>query len=97
MKKNVPTFDELMLPTLQALKRFGGSASIDELVPEIVRLLELPPEVADVPHSSTGRTELEYRSACRKRFCTMPCTDAKRCTWAADLKRRICRSRCRVG
>ena len=63
MKKNVPTFDELMLPTLQALKRLGGSASIDELVPEIVRLLELPQEVADVPHGSTGRTELEYRSA----------------------------------
>lgn len=63
MKKNVPTFDELMLPTVQALKSLGGSASIDELVPEIVRLLELPQEVADVPHGSTGRTELEYRSA----------------------------------
>jgi restriction system protein len=64
MKKNeVPTFDELMNPTLQALKRLGGSASIDELVPEIVRLLQLPQEVADVPHGTTGRTELEYRSA----------------------------------
>ena len=62
-KKTVPTFDELMNPTLQALKRLGGSASIDELVPEIVRLLELPQELADVPHGATGRTELEYRSA----------------------------------
>jgi restriction system protein len=62
-KKTVPTFDELMNPTLQALKRLGGSASIDELVPEIVRLLELPQELADVPHGTTGRTELEYRSA----------------------------------
>lgn len=48
-KSTVPTFDELMNPTLQALKRLGGSASIDELVPEIVRLLELPQDVADVP------------------------------------------------
>ncbi len=64
MKKNdIPTFDELMNPTLQALKRLGGSASIDELVPEIVRLLDVPQEVADVPHGTTGRTELEYRSA----------------------------------
>lgn len=63
MKKNVPTFDELMVPTLQALKQLGGSASIDELVPEIVRLLGLPQEIADGPHGSTGRTELEYRSA----------------------------------
>lgn len=62
-KRDVPTFDELMDPTLQALKRLGGSASIDELVPEIVRLLELSQEVADVPHGTTGRTELEYRSA----------------------------------
>jgi len=62
-KKTIPTFDELMNPTLQALKRLGGSASIDELVPEIVRLLELPQELADVPHGATGRTELEYRSA----------------------------------
>lgn len=62
-KKEVPTFDELMDPTVQALKRLGGSASIDELVPEIVRLMGLPQEVADVPHGTTGRTELEYRSA----------------------------------
>jgi restriction system protein len=62
-KKEVPTFDELMDPAVQALKRLGGSASIDELVPEIVRLLGLPQEVADLPHGTTGRTELEYRSA----------------------------------
>jgi len=64
MKKgNVPQFDELMDPTLGALKRLGGSASIDELVPEIVRLMGLPQEVADVPHGASGRTELEYRAA----------------------------------
>ena len=62
-KSEVPQFDELMAPTLQALKRLGGSASIDELVPEIVRLMGLPQEIADIPHGSTGRTELEYRSA----------------------------------
>lgn len=63
MKKDVPKFDELMNPTLQALKRLGGSASIDELVPEIVRFLSLPQQVAEVPHDATGRTELEYRAA----------------------------------
>lgn len=63
MKKDVPKFDELMNPTLQALKRLGGSASIDELVPEIVRFLGLPQQVAEVPHGATGRTELEYRAA----------------------------------
>lgn len=62
-KRDVPQFDELMNPTLQALKRLGGSASIDELVPEIVRLLGLPQEATDVPHGNSGRTELEYRAA----------------------------------
>ena len=62
-KKKVPKSDELMDPSIQALKRLGGSASIDELVPEIVRLLGLSQEVADVPHGTTGRTELEYRAA----------------------------------
>jgi restriction system protein len=62
-KRGVPKFDELMNPTLQALKRLGGSASIDELVPEIVKVLGLSQEVAEVPHGTTGRSELEYRAA----------------------------------
>ena len=33
----------------------------------------------------------------RKRFWTSPCTDKNRCACQADLNRRICRSRCRVG
>jgi restriction system protein len=63
MRKTVPKFDELIDPTLQALKRLGGSGSIDEIVLEIVKLLGLPPDVAEVPHGTSGRTELEYRSA----------------------------------
>lgn len=63
MRKNkVPKFDALMRPSVEALKRLGGSASIDELVPEIVRLLGLSDEVANVPHGTTSRTELEYRA-----------------------------------
>jgi len=62
-KKDVPQFDDLMYPTLQALRRLGGSASIEELVPQIAALLSLPSEVAEIPHGTTGRTELEYRAA----------------------------------
>jgi restriction system protein len=63
MRKTIPKFDELIDPTLQSLKRLGGSGSIDEIVLEIVKLLALPPEVAELPHGTSGRTELEYRSA----------------------------------
>ena len=62
-KKDVPQFDDLMDPTLQALRRLGGSASIEELVRQIVALLGLSSEVAEIPHGNTGRTELEYRAA----------------------------------
>ena len=62
-KHKVPQFDALMRPSIQALKRLGGSASIDELVPEIVQLLGLSDDVANVPHGTTSRTELEYRAA----------------------------------
>src|SRR5579864_7371629 len=63
MKTTVPKFDELIDPTLQALKKLGGSGSIDEIVLEIVKLLGLPQELTEIPHGSSGRTELEYRSA----------------------------------
>ena len=62
-KKDVPQIHELMNPTLQALKQLGGSASIDELVPEIVPLLGLPQGITEIPHGSGSCTELEYRSA----------------------------------
>ena len=62
-KNKVPKFDQLMDPSVQALKSLGGSASIDELVPEIVRLLGLSQETVDAPHGTTGGTELEYRAA----------------------------------
>src|SRR5437899_11350921 len=63
MKKTVPKVDELIDPTLQALKRLGGSRSIDEIVVEIVKRLGMSQEVAEIPHGTSGRTELEYRSA----------------------------------
>ena len=62
-KNKVPKFEILMAPSVQALKRLGGRASIEELVPEIVQLLGLSQEVTEVPHGATGRTELEYRAA----------------------------------
>jgi len=61
--KAVPPFEDLMNPTLQALRNLGGSASIDELVRGILAILSLPADVTEIPHGSGGRTELEYRAA----------------------------------
>lgn len=63
-KARVPKFQALINPTLRALKKLGGSASIQELVDEIVDDLSLPDEIADVPHGKGGTsTEVEYRAA----------------------------------
>ena len=59
----VPQYWELMNPTLRALRKLGGSASINEMVTEIINDLRLPDAVADVPHGDSGRTEIEYRAA----------------------------------
>jgi restriction system protein len=53
----------LMNPTLRALRKLGGSGSINELVTEVINDLNLPDEIADLPHGDTGRTEIEYRAA----------------------------------
>jgi len=62
-KDDVPSYHELMNPTLRALHRLGGSASIQELVEEVIVDLGIESDIADVPHGSGSTTELEYRAA----------------------------------
>jgi len=62
-RNRVPTVSKLMNPTLRVLHKLGGSASIPELIDEIVLDLQLPEEVADVAHGEGSQTELAYRAA----------------------------------
>lgn len=57
----VPTHDELMNPTLHALRKLGGSASLAELVEQVIEDLKPPQEVIQQPHGRGSQTELEYR------------------------------------
>lgn len=58
----VPTYDQLMWPTLKALKELGGSASIQELLDKIIELENYPEEVQSAPHTQR-ETKLEYNAA----------------------------------
>lgn len=58
----VPTYQQLMNPTIAALRSLGGSASIPELVERVITDLKLPPAVIEQPHGR-GFTEVEYRLA----------------------------------
>lgn len=56
--------ERLMNPTLDALRRLGGSASVTELLEQVIEDLRLPQELVEHPHVGRGnRTEVEYRLA----------------------------------
>jgi restriction system protein len=59
----VPSYDRLFNPTLDALHKLGGSASIEELVDEVARLLALSDsDLAEtIPNGTQSR--FEYRLA----------------------------------
>jgi restriction system protein len=60
---SVPTFDSMLLPTIQALQSLGGSGTTDEIYEKVVQLLSIPDKVLEILHDSTSRSEVEYRLA----------------------------------
>ncbi len=61
----VPTYDQLMNPTFQALHTLGGSGTIEEIYSKVTELVGLTNEQLDVLHNPErgGQTEVEYRLA----------------------------------
>lgn len=59
---NVPNHVELSLPTLRAIEKRGGSASIDEICEEVANILALPAETLEIPHGTGSQSEFEYRA-----------------------------------
>jgi restriction system protein len=57
----LPKFDELMIPTIRALRALGGSASNEELHDWVADELKLAPDTRDLPHGEGSSTELRYR------------------------------------
>jgi restriction system protein len=61
----LPHRNELMGPTVEAIKALGGSASNEEIVTKLISLLGIPDELASQPYVSKrgnedGRTQFEY-------------------------------------
>ena len=61
----VPPYDQLMNPTLQALKTLGGSGTIEEIHNKVTEIVGLTNEQLEVLHDPArgGQTEVEYRLA----------------------------------
>jgi len=64
----MPSVDELMSPTLRALKAMGGSGNNEELLAKIVELEQIPPEVQSVQHTDHRQSRINYNLAWAKTY-----------------------------
>lgn len=62
-KVDIPTFDTLMNPVIEALKDLGGSGTIEEINNKTTEIAGLSDEQLEVLHDPEkgGQTEVEYR------------------------------------
>lgn len=62
---DLPTFDKLMNPVIEALKQLGGSGTVEEINNKVTEIAKLSDEQLEVLHNpdKSSQTELEYRLA----------------------------------
>lgn len=56
-------YPDLVFPTLAALKKKGGSATIEEIEDAVAEIMHLTNEVLAAPHGDSGQTEFQYKLA----------------------------------
>jgi len=62
LNEKLPTFDELFVPILKALKKLGGSGTINEINDVVYQIESFPEELVVIPHDGF-RNEIDYRLA----------------------------------
>ncbi len=60
-KSDLPSLQNLIVATMAAIKKLGGSGSNDEIGEEVIRAEGISDELASIPHSDGRLTYLEYR------------------------------------
>lgn len=61
----VPTYDQLMNPTIRALRSLGGSGTVEEIYNKVTEIVALSDEQIELLHNEErgSQTEIEYRLA----------------------------------
>lgn len=63
VRDQVPTYNDYIIPTIQALRDLGGSGNTREIFSKIVELMNLPDEIVAVPRKEGGTYSLAaYRT-----------------------------------
>jgi restriction system protein len=62
-KSDLPSFAEYLPPTVEALKRRGGSATIEEMEDDVAQLMNLSEDILAVPHKGGSRSQFQYELA----------------------------------
>lgn len=80
----VPGFERFMWPTLEALKKLGGSATVDELDDDVAVSMNLTEAQLSQLHNQGPRTEFSYRSAWARTYLGKAgaITNSERGVWA---------------
>ena len=66
---DVPQFNVLINPALQAIIQLGGSGTNDEIYDRVIDILNIDDEVSNIPHlGSVSQSELSYRLAWAKTY-----------------------------
>jgi restriction system protein len=62
--EQVPAFDKLLIPTVQALIELGGSGTIEEISEKVYSSEGFTEEILQISHGENGsRSEVDYRLA----------------------------------
>jgi len=60
----LPSFDELIIPTVKALIELGGSGTVEEISTKVYEIAKLTDEILQIPHGDQGTSnEVDYRLA----------------------------------
>ncbi len=69
MSNQVPSFDELIIPTVKALVELGGSGSNEEINTKVYELHNISDEIINIPHGENSTvSEVDYRLAWSKTY-----------------------------
>lgn len=62
--RGLPSFDELIIPTVKALIELGGSGNVEEISTKVYEIAKLSDEILQIPHGDEGTSnEVDYRLA----------------------------------